>query len=86
MRDPLLKLTAGVAQARMLDEILLEDASPYGPVQAIGDPTEGIPPLGAARIFCERRRLAGDRDFARRRRAGWWCVRQGARERTGNWS
>jgi hypothetical protein len=50
-RDPLLKLTAGVAQTRTLDEILLEHASPYGPLIAIGDPADPIPPLGAARIF-----------------------------------
>ena len=50
-RDPLLKLTGGVAEARTLDEILLEHASPYGPVIAIGDPVDPIPPLGAARIF-----------------------------------
>ena len=50
-RDPLLKLTAGVAQTRTLDEILLEHASPYGPLIAIGDPVDPIPPLGAARIF-----------------------------------
>jgi len=52
-RDPLLKLTAGVAEARTLDEILLEHASPYGPVIAIGDPVHPIPPLGAARIFVQ---------------------------------
>jgi len=50
-RDALLKLTAGVADARTLDEILLEHASPYGPLIAIGDPVDPIPPLGAARIF-----------------------------------
>lgn len=52
-RDPLLKLTAGVAEPRTLDELLLEHASPYGPVLAIGDPAHKIPPLGAARIFVQ---------------------------------
>lgn len=50
-RDPLVKLPAGVGAARTLDEILLEHASPYGPVIAIGDPRDPTPPLGAARIF-----------------------------------
>lgn len=52
-RDPLLKLTVGVAEARTLDEILLEHATAYGPVVAIGNPTEKIPPLGAARILVQ---------------------------------
>src|SRR5262249_40526891 len=50
-RDPLLKLTAGVAATRTLDEILFEHASPSGPLIAIGDPANPTPPLGAARIF-----------------------------------
>ncbi|MES1201724.1 MAG: hypothetical protein ABUS57_09795 [Pseudomonadota bacterium] len=41
----------GIGRARTLDEILLEHASPYGPVIAIGDPNDPLPPLGAARIF-----------------------------------
>ncbi|MBS0386388.1 MAG: hypothetical protein JSS00_13690 [Proteobacteria bacterium] len=34
-----------------MDEVLLESASIYGPVIAIGDPRDPTPPLGAARIF-----------------------------------
>lgn len=33
------------------DEIILDSASPYGPVVAIGDPDDPIPPFGAARTF-----------------------------------
>jgi len=50
-RDPLARWPAGVGRARTFDEMLLEHASPYGPVIAIGDPRDPIPPLGAARIF-----------------------------------
>lgn len=49
--DPFVKLAAGVGTAKTMDEILLENASPYGPVIAIGDPRDPTPPLGAARIF-----------------------------------
>lgn len=37
--------------ARTLDEIVLDIASPIGPVIAIGRPDEELPPLGAARIY-----------------------------------
>ena len=50
-RDPLLRVMAGVSRARTIDEIILEHASPYGPVIAIGDPRDPTPPLGAARVF-----------------------------------
>ncbi|MET0182892.1 MAG: hypothetical protein ABW199_08415 [Caulobacterales bacterium] len=50
-RDAFVKFPAGVGHPRTLDEILLEEASPYGPVIAIGDPRDPTPPLGAARIF-----------------------------------
>jgi hypothetical protein len=49
--DPLARWPAGVGRPRTLDEILLEHASPYGPVIAIGDPRDETPPLGAARVF-----------------------------------
>jgi len=49
--NPLLGRLTGVGRPHTLDEILLEHASPYGPVIAIGDPNDPIPPLGAARIF-----------------------------------
>lgn len=49
--DPFVKLPAGVGAARTLDEILLENGSPYGPLIAIGDPRDPTPPLGAARVF-----------------------------------
>ena len=51
VKHPILRLPAGVSGARTLDEILLEHGSPYGPVIAIGDPRDPVPPLGAARIF-----------------------------------
>jgi uncharacterized membrane-anchored protein len=34
-----------------LDEAVLDCAAPYGPVIAIGDPRDPMPPLGAARTF-----------------------------------
>ncbi len=34
-----------------LDEAVLDSAAPYGPVIAIGDPRDPLPPLGAARTF-----------------------------------
>lgn len=49
--DPLVRLPAGCGEARTMDEILLEHASPYGPVIAVGDPRNPVPPLGAARIY-----------------------------------
>lgn len=53
--DPIVRFPAGVARARTMDEILLEHATPYGPVIAIGDPRDPTPPLGAARIFVPER-------------------------------
>jgi hypothetical protein len=50
-KDPLVKFPAGCGEAHTLDELLLENASVYGPVIAIGDPRDPTPPLGAARIF-----------------------------------
>jgi hypothetical protein len=61
--DPFVRVPAGVVRARTLDEILLEHASPYGPVIAIGDPRDPTPPLGAARVFVPE---GGD--------AGWQSV------------
>lgn len=51
--DAFARWPAGVGRSRTLDEILLEHASPYGPVIAIGDPRDPTPPLGAARVFVE---------------------------------
>ncbi|MEN0062257.1 MAG: hypothetical protein AAGA48_08900 [Myxococcota bacterium] len=45
------RMAPGVANARTLDELLIEHASPYGPVIAIGDPRDPHPPFGAARVF-----------------------------------
>lgn len=53
--DPFARWPAGVGAARTLDEMLLEHASPYGPVIAIGDPRDPTPPLGAARVFVPER-------------------------------
>jgi hypothetical protein len=50
-RDPFVKFPSGVGRPRTLDEILLEHASCYGPVIAVGDPRDPVPPLGAARVF-----------------------------------
>jgi hypothetical protein len=50
-RDRMLTWPAGLGRARQLDEILLETGAPFGPMVAIGDPRDPIPPLGAARIF-----------------------------------
>lgn len=49
--DPFLALPSEANWPRAIDELLLEHASPYGPVIAIGDPRTQLPPLGAARIF-----------------------------------
>lgn len=49
--DPIARLPAGIGRSRTMDELLLEHASPYGPVIAIGDPRDSKLPLGAARIF-----------------------------------
>ena len=49
--DPLVKFPAGCGDAKTLDELLLDHASVYGPVIAIGDPRDPTPPLGAARVF-----------------------------------
>ena len=49
--DPLIRLPAGCSASPTIDELLLENASVYGPVIAIGDPRDPTPPLGAARIF-----------------------------------
>src|SRR5690606_38832887 len=46
---------AGISRSRTLDEMLLEHGSPYGPVIAIGDPRDPVPPLGAARVFVPER-------------------------------
>jgi hypothetical protein len=50
-RDRMLTWPAGLGRARQLDEVLLEAGAPFGPMIAIGDPRDSIPPLGAARIF-----------------------------------
>jgi hypothetical protein len=39
------------ARFATVDETVLDSAAPYGPVIAIGDPRDPIPPLGAARTF-----------------------------------
>jgi hypothetical protein len=49
--NPLLRMPAGLARAQNIDEILLDSAAPIGPVIAIGEPGNAIPPLGAARVF-----------------------------------
>ena len=49
--DAFARWPAGVGRARTLDEFLLDHGSPYGPVIAIGDPRDPVPPLGAARVF-----------------------------------
>lgn len=52
-RDPILHVVAGVARPQTMDELLIEHATPYGPVVAIGDPRGAAPRLGAARVFVE---------------------------------
>jgi MFS family permease len=53
--DAFARWPAGVGRSRTLDELLLEHGSPYGPVIAIGDPRDPVPPLGAARVFVPER-------------------------------
>ena len=45
--DVFARWPAGISRSRTLDEVLLEHGSPYGPVLAIGDPRDPVPPLGA---------------------------------------
>lgn len=53
--DRFARVPAGISRSRTLDELLLEHGSPYGPVIAIGDPRDPVPPLGAARVFVPER-------------------------------
>lgn len=53
--DAFARWPAGISRSRTLDEMLLEHGSPYGPVIAIGDPRDPVPPLGAARVFVPER-------------------------------
>jgi MFS family permease len=53
--DRFARMPAGISRSRTLDELLLEHGSPYGPVIAIGDPRDPVPPLGAARVFVPER-------------------------------
>jgi len=53
--DAFARWPAGISRSRTLDELLLEHGSPYGPVIAIGDPRDPVPPLGAARVFVPER-------------------------------
>ncbi|MEZ5955919.1 MAG: hypothetical protein R3C27_01720 [Hyphomonadaceae bacterium] len=53
--DVFARWPAGISRSRTLDELLLEHGSPYGPVIAIGDPRDPVPPLGAARVFVPER-------------------------------
>jgi len=53
--DLFARMPAGISRSRTLDELLLEHGSPYGPVLAIGDPRDPVPPLGAARVFVPER-------------------------------
>jgi len=50
-RNPVLQMPAGLGRPRELDELILEAGAPYGPIIAIGDPRNPVPPLGAARVF-----------------------------------
>ncbi|MBX2798157.1 MAG: hypothetical protein KTR31_10820 [Myxococcales bacterium] len=51
LADPMALWPVGVGRSRTLDEVLLEHASPRGPLLAIGDPRDPTPPLGAARLY-----------------------------------
>jgi hypothetical protein len=50
-RSLLAKVLRLTASKRTLDEIVLDAASPVGPVVALGIPAEEAPPLGAARFY-----------------------------------
>jgi hypothetical protein len=50
-RSLLARLLRLMDRKRTLDEIVLDAASPIGPVVALGMPTEGVAPLGAARLY-----------------------------------
>jgi hypothetical protein len=58
-----------------LDRLLLEEATPYGPVVAIGNPSDRFPPYGAARgYFDDKTWQAAVSDLARRARAIVVCI------------
>jgi hypothetical protein len=64
---------------RTLDEIVLDAASPFGPVVALGAPDEKVAPLGAARLYAD----AADwqnavRGLAERSRAIIICIDEGS--------
>jgi len=63
---------------RTLDEIVLDAASPVGPVVALGMPGEEAPPLGAARLYAENSEWQDKvRGLAQRSRAVIICVEEG---------
>lgn len=47
------KLLASPTAPARLDEIVLDRLAPHGPVLAIGQPGEALPPFGAARIYVD---------------------------------
>jgi hypothetical protein len=58
-----------------LDTLLLDEGTPYGPVVAIGNPTDKLPPYGAARgFFTNQTWQRAVLDLAERSRAIVICV------------
>jgi hypothetical protein len=47
------KLFGYVDRKKSLDELLLEEGTPFGPVVALGNPTDAVPPYGAARGYAK---------------------------------
>jgi hypothetical protein len=47
------KLFGYVDRKKSLDELLLEEGTTFGPVVALGNPTDAVPPYGAARGYAK---------------------------------
>jgi hypothetical protein len=63
---------------RTLDEIVLDAASPVGPVLALGVPAENVAPLGAARLYADHAEWQDAvRGLVQRSRAVVICVEEG---------
>ena len=52
---PLGRLGGWLDAVKNLDWLLLEEGTPYGPVVAVGNPTDAFPPYGAARGYFEHK-------------------------------
>jgi hypothetical protein len=64
-----------LAGIRNLDYLLLEEGTPYGPEVAIGNPSDNLPPYGAARAYLDHKTWQGAVvDLAMQSRAIIICI------------